>query len=370
MKIQAALDSFSDAFFIAASVVSPRSPKAIFKNVKVTASGGTVSLSATDGEQGIRITVEGTVDVNTEGTALLPVGYMSSILREFNEETITIETSDSGIQVYGAQSNFKLPAANPDEFPAIAPFEETRYFAVSGRVLGTLLRRTMFATDTDNTRFALGGVFLELAETSITAVGTDGRRMAMMQGPLETVGGYEPSSGTTIVPTSAIQVIERTIGSSDDPVDIAVLDNQVKIRTQNAVIFTRLVEGRYPPWQQVIPQNAGGIELDLPVNAVYSGIRQAAIVTNKEKRGVNLTFGDGTLKMEANTADIGESLIEIPISYAEEPIEMTVDHRYLGDFCKVLDIEQMFKMQVEGATSPALLTTDDGYHYVIMPMSR
>ena len=103
---------------------------------------------------------------------------------------------------------------------------------------------------------------------------------------------------------------------------------------------------------------------------LYSALRQAAIVTDHDSRGIDFTFADGTLKMEANTAEIGESQIELPISYDGEPITLTLDHRYVADFCKVLDNELSFVMEIESGSSPALLLTDDGYGYVIMPMAR
>ena len=103
---------------------------------------------------------------------------------------------------------------------------------------------------------------------------------------------------------------------------------------------------------------------------IFAALRQAAIVTDHESRGIDFTFADGTLKLEASTAEIGESQIELPIAYDGEPITLTMDHRYVADFCKVLDNEAAFMIEIESGASPALLTTEDGYGYVIMPMAR
>ena len=108
----------------------------------------------------------------------------------------------------------------------------------------------------------------------------------------------------------------------------------------------------------------------MTVGPLYSALRQAAIVTDHDSRGIDFTFADGTLKMEANTAEIGESQIELPIAYDGDPITLTLDHRYVADFCKVLDNELTFIMEIESASSPALLLTDDGYGYVIVPMAE
>ena len=233
-----------------------------------------------------------------------------------------------------------------------------------------MVKRTVFATDSDSSRFALGGVLLEMEESRVTAVGTDGRRLARMEGTGESVGGHQTTGASTIVPTRAIQLIERALNDKDETVDVAARNNDLMVRTPQAVIYSRLVEGRYPNWRQVFPTRENAVQLDVTVGPLFAALRQAAIVTDHESRGIDFTFADGTLKMEASTAEIGESQIEIPIAYEGESITMTMDHRYLADFCKVLDNEVSFILEIESGAAPALLTTDDGYGYVIMPMAR
>jgi len=321
-------------------------------------------------EVGIRLDLEEGVTVETEGTALLPVQRTMAILRENNDEVLEFETDESGIRVKGKRSKFKLPGNNPDEFPAVAGFDEDKYHVLPTRLFREMVKRTVFATDSDSSRFALGGVLLEMEEERVTAVGTDGRRLARMEGTGESVGGHQTTGASTIVPTRAIQLIERALNDKDETVDVAARNNDLMVRTPQAVIYSRLVEGRYPNWRQVFPARENAVQLDVTVGPLFAALRQAAIVTDHESRGIDFTFANGTLTMEASTAEIGESQIEIPIAYEGESITMTMDHRYLADFCKVLDNEVSFIMEIESGAAPALLTTDDGYGYVIMPMAR
>ena len=360
----------TNAFALAASIAPARSPKEILQNVKVTAAGGKITLTATDMEVGIRLDLEEGVTVETEGTALLPVQRTMAILRENNDEVLEFETYEAGIRVKGKRSKFKLPGNNPDEFPVVAGFDEDKYHVLPTRLFREMVKRTVFATDSDSSRFALGGVLLEMEESRVTAVGTDGRRLARMEGTGESVGGHQTTGASTIVPTRAIQLIERALNDKDETVDVAARNNDLMVRTPQAVIYSRLVEGRYPNWRQVFPTRENAVQLDVTVGPLFAALRQAAIVTDHESRGIDFTFADGTLKMEASTAEIGESQIEIPIAYEGESITMTMDHRYLADFCKVLDNEVSFIMEIESGAAPALLTTDDGYGYVIMPMAR
>ncbi|MGI9473145.1 MAG: DNA polymerase III subunit beta [Rubripirellula sp.] len=370
MKITCQRESLTNAFALAASIAPARSPKEILQNVKVTAAGGKITLTATDMEVGIRLDLEEGVTVETEGTALLPVQRTMAILRENNDETLEFETDESGIRVRGSRSKFRLPGNNPDEFPAVTGFDEDKYHVIPTRLFREMVKRTVFATDAESSRFALGGVLLEMEEARVTAVGTDGRRLARMEGTGESIGGHQTSGASTIVPTRAIQLIERALSDKDESVDVAARSNDLLVRTPRAMIYSRLVEGRYPNWRQVFPQRESAVQLDVTVGPLFAALRQAAIVTDHESRGIDFTFADGTLKMEASTAEIGESQIELPIAYDGDSITLTMDHRYVADFCKVLDNETTFTMEIESGAAPALLTTDDGYGYVIMPMAR
>jgi DNA polymerase-3 subunit beta len=369
MKITCQREPLTAAVALASSIAPTRSPKEILQNVKLTAAGGKITLTATDMEVGIRLMLEEGVEVETEGTALLPVQRTNLILRESNDDVLSIETDESGVRVFGSRSRFRLPGSNPDEFPSVTAFEEERYHVVSTRLFREMIRRTVFATDAESSRYALGGVLMELEESSVLAVGTDGRRLARMTGEGEAVGGHQTSGQSTIVPTRAIQLMERALGD-DATVDVAARTNDLLLRTSRAVIYSRLVEGRYPNWRQVFPKREQAVQIDMTVGPFYAALRQAAIVTDHDSRGIDFTFGDGTLKLEANTAEVGESQVELPIAYDGEPITLTMDHRYVADFCKVLDSEANFIMEIESGSSPALLSTDDGYAYVIMPMAR
>ena len=370
MKITCQRESLTNAFALAASIAPTRSPKEILQNVKIMASGGKLTLTATDMEVGIRLDLEEGVEIETEGTALLPVQRTMAILRENNDETLTFETDDSGVRVTGSRSKFKLPGSNPDEFPSVAGFEEDKYHVLPTRLFRSMVKRTVFATDSESSRYALGGVLLEMEDTNVIAVGTDGRRLARMEGTGEVIGGHATSGTSTIVPTRAIQLMERALDDKDETVDVAARNNDLLLRTSRAVIYSRLVEGRYPNWRQVFPKREDAVLLDMTVGPIFAALRQAAIVTDHESRGIDFTFADGTLKLEASTAEIGESQIELPIAYDGEPITLTMDHRYVADFCKVLDNEAAFMIEIESGASPALLTTEDGYGYVIMPMAR
>lgn len=369
MKIICEREKLLSAFQTAAMVAPARSPKPILQRVKLDVSNESAIVMATDMDTGIRLEVAG-IETETPGAAVLPVDRFGLILRESSDEKLRIESTPQGIVVRGERSEFKLPAENPDEFPRVASFEESKYHELPAKLFRELIRRTLFATDTESSRYALGGVLLEFDADKITAVGTDGRRLAKMEGPAHAVGNHSSGDTMTIVPTRAMQLLERSLSDDDTEIQIAARSNDVLVRSPRATIYSRLVEGRFPKWRDVFPHRHDAQRIDIVVGPMYSAIRQAAIVASVDSRGIDFHFGNGSLVMAASTADKGQSRVELPIGYDGSERIVTLDHRYVSDFLRVLDPERTFTLEIEDADSPALFTTEDGYGYVVMPLAR
>ena len=245
MRFVCERDKLLSAFQTAATVAPSRSPKPILQNVKLVVTEHQATLLATDMETGIRIDVPG-IQVEAVGSAILPVGRFGSILRESTDVKLLVEAEPQGTRVRGDRSEFKLPGQNPDEFPEVALFTDENYHEISARLLKELIRRTLFATDTESSRYALGGVLLEFEQEKLIAVGTDGRRLAKMEGPCQTVGQCSHDDTTTIVPARSMQLIERAFTDLDAVICISVHANDILLKSPRVTIYSRLLEGRFP----------------------------------------------------------------------------------------------------------------------------
>jgi len=370
MKLHCHRPSLSAAFGIVGGVVPSRTPKDILKNVKLVADGDSATLTGTDSEVGIRYTISG-VEVEKPGETLLPAQRVMSILRELTEEQLTIEVNDGKVRITSGHSEFKLSPEDPAEFPPVAAFDQEAYFAVPGSSLREAIRRTLFATDVESTRYALGGILVEPGKDGLTLAATDSRRLAVVEVPCTKVG--DPSGGPTagaVIPSKAMSLIERSIaGAEDADVWIALRNNDVLIKSGNGTIVSRLVEGRFPKYRQVIPAESP-IAIDMVAGPFHSAVRQAQIVTSDESRGVDFTFADGNLTLQSQAADIGASRIEMPIAYDGESLTITFDPKYVADFLRILDPETGFTLSLTDGESQAVARVGDGYTYVIMPLSR
>jgi len=369
IKLQCQRNALATAFSVVSAVVPTRTPKPILQNVKLQTASGLTTLLATDSEIAIRYSVPG-VEASGAGEALLPTRRVMDILRELRDETVTLEIEESAVTIKTGFSEFRLPIENPSEFPTIAAFDEATYFKVSGKSLKEMIRRTIFACDPESTRYALGGILLELSAERLGLVSTDSRRLACVSAP-SGIHGTPPIPPTApVVPAKTMQLLEKTIPEDDSEVALAIHHpNDVLFRTPQATIFSRLVEGRFPRYQDVIPRDTP-LVVELNAGSFLTVIRQALIVTNDDSRGVNFNFQPGTLELTSEAADVGRSRIQLPISYSSEDLTIVFDPRYIADFLKVLPPETAVQMKFKNADDAALLTTEDGYQYVIMPLAR
>jgi DNA polymerase-3 subunit beta len=368
MKVICDREKLLHTFQTAASVAPSRSPKPILQNVKLEATGDGVTILATDLEIGIRMELVG-FEVEAPGAVVLSIGRFGSILRECTDEKLQIDSDGSRTRVSSRGSEFYLPTENPDEFPEIESFREEKYHKLAARFFRELVRRTTFATENESGRYALGGVLIELTPNQILGIGTDGRRLARQQGPAEAVNGHE-SRENTIIPARAMQLLEKAIADNDEDIWLTARENNVLVRSQRTTVFTRLVEGRFPKWRDVFPRTDQMAAIEMTVGPMYAAVRQAAIVTSENHRGVDFTFADGKVCMAAHGAEYGEARVELPIAYDGAEIGVTLDPRFVADFLRVLDAERTFTWYVRGGGTPVVASTDDGYSYVIMPLAR
>lgn len=369
MKLRCNREKLLAAYQTAALFAPAKSPKEILQNVKLDA-GETVTLSATDMEVGVRVNVEG-VEVDAAGSMVLPVARIGALIRESSDEFLSIESTAKGILIRGDRSEYKLPSADAAEFPDVAEFTADKYHVISAPLFRQIISRTEFATDLESSRYALAGVLVELDNNKITAIGTDGRRLAKMEGPATSVGGHKTGDTMTIIRTQSMKLFNRSILDSDAEIHLAVSQNDVLIRTPRATFYSRLVEGRFPRWRDVFPDRSDMQKIPLTVGTLHACLRQAAVVTSNDSRGIDFSFQAGTLTLLSSTADIGQAQVEMPIAYDGPDIVLTLDYRFVADFLKVLNPEANIILEISDSDTAAVFSADDDlYGYVVMPLSR
>jgi DNA polymerase-3 subunit beta len=374
MKVTCQRESLLTACQLVSAAVAARTTKPILSNVKATAADDGLTLVAYDTEVGIRYELRGIL-VGRPGSAILPIAQLSQILRESADDDISLDADDNGTKVKAGTSRFEMPGYPVDEFPDIPAFDDGgRYHEISAGVLRTMIRRTAFAVDKKDTaaRFALTGVLWEADGKVARLVATDSKRLALCEGAAAVYGPPETTKGSHLVPAKTMALLERNLTDDGELVRVGLRPNEALFQTERSMIYTRLVEGRYPPYRDIIGQTRKGatVKIPLPVGPFLSRVRQAAIMTDDESKRVDMTFGPGKVRMEARGAETGSSQVELPLEdYGGPEVKIAFDPQYLVEFLRALENEPTVVLEMSDGTKPALFRCGDGYLYLVMPLA-
>jgi DNA polymerase-3 subunit beta len=353
---------------LASAAIAARDVKPILRNLKVITDSDRSTLMATDLELGIRLEIRG-VKVQEPGDAILPASRTLAILRESMDEELQMEGDSNRCLIRGQFNEFEMPSEDPANFPDVPAFAEEKFHEIKAGPLREMIRRTIFAAAAENPRYAVTGVLWELENDSTAKlVATDGRRLAVVQGSAVGHGGHDTKGQTPVVPTKAMGLLERNLSDPEEAVRVSLRPNEVLFKTDRAMIYSRLVEGRYPAYREVFPKKPT-TKVALTVGPFYAAVRQAAVMTDEESKKVTFTFAKKKLTLQASGAETGRSKVELALEYSGKEVEIRFDPRYLTDMLRVLDPDSALTLELVDGASPAVFRSGDDYSYVVMPLS-
>ncbi len=341
----------------------------ILQNLKMIVEGDRCTLMATDTEVGIRMEVR-SVKVEEPGEALLLANRLLSILRESTEDEVTIETGEDSTWLRSKHAEFEMPSEDPAIFPDFPTFEEEDYHELEAGLLREMIRRTQFAVaSSESARYgATTGILWELNGEKIRLVATDGRRLAMADGTGTPQGNHSTNGQMPVVPIKAMTLLERNLQEPEEKVRISIRANEILIKTERSVIYSRLVEGRFPNYQQVLPKKHQ-VKVPLTVGPFQVAIRQAAIMTDEESKRVVFSFDKEKLILHARGQASGSSKVEMELDFTGDPIEISFDPKYLIEMLRVLDPDLQLTLELLDSNSPAIFQNETGdYTYVVVPL--
>lgn len=376
-----------DAVNLVSNVVASRTPKPQLTCVLVRAqkSGdvGLLSLAGTDAEIALTLRTE-RVDVSQAGAALIPADKLRQIVAaEEGETTLAIEASGEQCQIRGRDARFTLHGYPPSDFPALPEFDKIAggscriVLTIKGDALGQMIARTLFATARENSRYAINGVLLYQSGKRLEMVATDGRRLALARG---TTGVKDAPQASCIIPTKALGMVQKLI-RPDDEVVIAVTEAQAHFaiggrKDPRAVLSSNLVEGTFPPYEEVIPKDQD-VAVTFDREVFLSAVKRAALLTNEESRGVRMAFSgkDKRVEFTSRAPEMGEARIEAQLaSYSGGDVEVGFNPTFLSDALKVInDSSVIFELKASGksgpTSKPGVVRSGDDFLYVVMPVN-
>ena len=364
--LKAAQAKLLDALQAVAGIVERRHTLPILANVLMRKNGSSLEFTTSDLEIQVRTTAELGGDAGQLATTVGARKLMDILKSLPADQVVTLSSSQSKLTLSGGKSRFTLQTLPAEDFPLVnesVDFGPT--FAVPMKTLKGLINQVHFAMAVHDIRYYLNGILFIAEGKTLTLVATDGHRLAMAQAQLE---AEVPSKQEVILPRKTVLELQRLLEDEDAAIEMRFANNQAKFQFAGLEFVTKLVEGKFPDYNRVIPRNHKNA-IVLGRAPLLASLQRAAILTSEKFKGVRVNIEPGVLKIASSNAEQEEAKEEIEVDYNGDPIEIGFNVTYLIDVLANSSLE-MVKLELQDSAASALFSLPEqpGFKYVVMPM--
>ncbi len=367
MKINTNKDSLLKGIQTVQNAVSSKNSLPILSHILIEAKKNEIRLTATDLEIGVSIKVEG--EVIEEGSITVPARKFSEIVKELPSAPtihITVKKSNS-VSIESGKSFFRLNGLPREDFPQLPEVPQgssktMESIKIPQKKLKSMIQLTSFAMSHDETRYILNGILFSFKDKALKMVATDGRRLAIIQKEIPELGGLKKDM---IVPMKTIQELNRSLGEEGDVV-FYFKDNQLLINLGSIYITSRLIEGEFPNYEQVIPKKTKE-ELNLNTQDFLQATRRASIYTNQDSQSVKINIIKDRMIITKSTPDLGDAREEMEVDYKGGEFVIGFNPTFLIDMLKNVE-EEHVKFSFIDPEKPAVIKCGEDYTYIVLPM--
>jgi DNA polymerase III subunit beta len=361
MKFSATKEKLLEGLQQVQNVVSTRTTLPILSNVLLQAGDSTVHLTTTDLDVGVRGSFE--AEVEKEGATTLPARRLFNIVRELPVSEIQVDVDGKNTaSIRSGQSFFKILGLPEEEFPPLPKFEDAKVVTIRQKDLRDGLRKTSYAISTDETRYVLNGLLFSFKDNKLTLVATDGRRLAMVDIELEIPRSQETD---IIVPTKAVTELQRLLADDGD-VKVSVASGQISFDLNKTLLVSKLIEGNYPNYKQVIPAEAKE-RVTLEKETFLNSLRRVSLLASEKSNSIKLNFSKNNIDITANTPEVGEAKESLPVQYKGRDFSIAFNPEFLMAPLRALTEDEVF-LDLIDEMSPGVLKIQTPFLYVLMPM--
>lgn len=363
MKIRCAQEDLSRAMAAVGRATSSRTTMPVLANVLLETTADGLRVLATDLELGIRVQVP--AQVERGGRVTLPARLLGEIVSNLPPSPVElrVEEGSSVAEITCGRSSFELVGLPASDFPRMPDGDVERACLVPAPLLRAMIRSTLFAASTDDTRPFLTGVYVTGEGDELRLVATDGGRLALRRAAVKV---HRPLSA--IVPGKTMQELVRLSAAVEGEVDVGLVDNQMVFSAGDLRVFSRLVGGQFPNYQQVIPREFKQ-RVRVGTERLYGALRRVAITARDSATVVKLEARDGVLRLSSSTPEVGRAWEELEVEASGEAMEVAFNARYLLDALAVVETDEV-SLELTGPLSPGVLRPvgSDEYLYVVAPV--
>ncbi len=371
MKFKINRDHFSNGLAQVLNVVGSKAAMPILSNVLIEADKDSISLTTTNLDLGIRCRIK--AEVKEPGTVTLPVKRLATIVRELPNVDVSVDASaNHQVKIASGGSNFKIMGIGAEEFPKLPDSADDKSFTLEQGELTTMLSNVAYAQSTDETRYILNGVYFNFKDGKLALVATDGRRLALVSKELPVPAA---SAGAIILPAKTVAEILRLLGKGEK-LKIAFNERRAAFQIETGkdnsglvdsiYLFSKVVEGNYPNYQQVIPKETHQ-RIKLERELFLQCVHRAALVTSEKSNSVKIKLSPNLLEISASSPDFGESHESMAISYSGPELQVAFNPQFVMDPLRALTKDEVF-FELKDEVSPGVFKTLESFVCVIMPV--
>ncbi len=379
MKFEAQKDQLENAMARIDAIVPGRDMQTLLSNVLLTIEKDHVNITASDMESTVRIQL-GAKSTET-GELIVRAKKLSEIAKNLISENIvfTAEENTAGdddapsylvkLEGTGTQAaKFKMAGSDRSHFPNLAHIPKENISQIPAEVLAEMINKTFFSISQEDNRYIYNGLCFQAEGNKLTLIGTDGRRLAAvtreMPSPIQ-LGGED--SGDIVVHAKAIRELLRIVDSAPE-LNIGVEQRDIFFQVGDAELSSRLLEGKFPDYNKVIPKTST-ISIEVERDSLYNALRQVMVMTEPPSFQIRLTLADNALMLKANTPEVGEAEIQIPVEYTDDPLEIGFNSTYFVDILRNLTCKKL-RLDFNDSTKPVVIhdLEDEDYIALVMPM--
>ncbi|MFA4984556.1 MAG: DNA polymerase III subunit beta [Candidatus Omnitrophota bacterium] len=360
MKFKTGKETLLTAIQSVQNVISPKIALPILSNILIESQQDAIRLTATDLDIGITCVIN--VNIQEVGAITIPAKRFNDIIRELPGDEVSITTKKNNqVSIETGQCHFKVMGLAPEEFPKLPDFKDKETIKIEQATLKHMLGLTSFAVSSDESRYILSGILFKIQKSTITLVATDGKRLAVVnKKPKQDID----KDIQIIVPLKTIQELNRNL-QEDGDVSMVLGDNQVMFDLGQTAVISRLIEGEFPDYRQVIPPQS---ENKMRVNReeFLLSVKRAALLSTPDYQAVKLEIFKNKLVVSKSTPDVGESREELGVGYQGKELIIGFNPFYLIDVLKNLE-EDEIDLELTDSEKPGVIRSS-GYIYIVLPM--
>ncbi|HVU22977.1 MAG TPA: DNA polymerase III subunit beta [Opitutus sp.] len=371
MKFKINRDHFANGLAQVLNVVGSKATMPILSNVLIEAEKDQIALTTTNLDLGIRCKIK--AEVKEKGAITLPVKRLAGIVRELPNVDVTLEASPNHqVKLASGGSNFRIMGIGREEFPPLPEFGEEKAFTLDQAELTTMLKSVAYAQSTDETRYILNGVYFNFRDEKLSLVATDGRRLALVAKEMEVPAS---SAGAIILPAKTVAELGRLLDKGET-LKINFNDRRAAFQistdkdssglVESVYLYSKVVEGNYPNYQQVIPKETHQ-RIKLERELFLQCVHRAALVCSEKSNSVKIKLTSNLLEITAQSPDFGEAHESMAIGYSGPELQVAFNPAFLMDPLRAVAKDEVF-FELKDEVSPGVFKTLDSFLCVIMPV--